>query len=69
MASVSIDNSEKRFDKIEVIHDISFGIADGDFVVLVGPSGRGKSTLLLWSKILIRANFQKNTGVLIAISA
>ena len=47
MASVSIDNSEKRFDKIKVIHDISFGIADGDFVVLVGPSGRGKSTLLL----------------------
>ena len=39
MASVSIDNSEKRFDKIKVIHDISFGIADGEFVVLVGPAG------------------------------
>lgn len=37
MASVSLDNIEKRFGKIKGIHDISFGIADGEFVVLVGP--------------------------------
>ena len=39
MASVSLDNIEKRFGKIKVIRDISFGIADGEFVVLVGPPG------------------------------
>lgn len=39
MASVSLDNIEKRFGKIKVIQDISFGIADGEFVVLVGPAG------------------------------
>ena len=46
MASVSFENIEKRFGKVKVIHDISFSIADGEFVVLVGPSGCGKSTLL-----------------------
>jgi multiple sugar transport system ATP-binding protein len=29
-----------------VLEDISFAIADGEFVVLVGPSGCGKSTVL-----------------------
>jgi multiple sugar transport system ATP-binding protein len=39
MESVSFDNIEKRFGKIKVIQDISFGIADGEFIVLVGPPG------------------------------
>lgn len=29
-----------------VLKDISFGIADGDFVAIMGPSGSGKSTLM-----------------------
>ena len=28
------------------LSDISFGVADGEFIVVVGPSGCGKSTLL-----------------------
>ncbi|MDE1991024.1 MAG: sn-glycerol-3-phosphate ABC transporter ATP-binding protein UgpC [Rhizobiaceae bacterium] len=46
MASVSIQNVQKRFGAVNVIHNINVDIGDGEFVVLVGPSGCGKSTLL-----------------------
>ncbi len=46
MASVSFEHVYKRFNKVEVVHDISFTIRDQEFLVLVGPSGCGKSTCL-----------------------
>jgi multiple sugar transport system ATP-binding protein len=46
MASLEFKNIKKAYGKVEVLHGISFGITDGEFVVLVGPSGCGKSTLL-----------------------
>jgi putative ABC transport system ATP-binding protein len=32
--------------KVEVLHHIDLGIAEGDFLALMGPSGSGKTTLL-----------------------
>ena len=31
--------------EIEAIRDLSFSVADGEFVSVIGPSGCGKSTL------------------------
>jgi len=46
MARVQFDHVFKRFNKVEVVHDINLDIMDKEFLVLVGPSGCGKSTLL-----------------------
>jgi multiple sugar transport system ATP-binding protein len=46
MAQVSIRDLTKSFGVTQVMHGVSFDVADGEFVALVGPSGCGKSTLL-----------------------
>ena len=43
---LSVKNIQKSFGQNTVLSDISFEVADGEFVSLLGPSGCGKTTLL-----------------------
>jgi ABC-type sugar transport system ATPase subunit len=46
VASLSLSNVSKVFDRDHVVHGVDLDVADGEFIVLVGPSGCGKSTTL-----------------------
>jgi multiple sugar transport system ATP-binding protein len=49
MASITLTGVGKTYagkSANRILEDISFSVADGEFVVLVGPSGCGKSTVL-----------------------
>jgi multiple sugar transport system ATP-binding protein len=46
MASVSLSHVNKRFGDIVAVEDLTLSIADGEFFVLLGPSGAGKTTTL-----------------------
>lgn len=47
MAGVTLTNINKTYPNgIQVLHDINLDIKDGEFMVIVGPSGCAKSTML-----------------------
>ncbi len=50
MALIRVENVDKSFagrhGSINIMQNVSFDVADSDFLAIVGPSGCGKSTLL-----------------------
>src|SRR6202790_3640919 len=46
MASVALSHVRKRFGDIVAVDDLTLDVASGEFFVLLGPSGAGKTTTL-----------------------
>jgi multiple sugar transport system ATP-binding protein len=46
MADVRLDAIGKRFGAVTAVDELSLTISDGEFVVLLGPTGAGKTTTL-----------------------
>jgi multiple sugar transport system ATP-binding protein len=46
MANVSLLHVNKRFGRVNAVRNLSMTISDGEFIVLLGPSGAGKTTTL-----------------------
>jgi multiple sugar transport system ATP-binding protein len=46
MAEVALESVSKRFGPIQAVADLGIRVADGEFLVLLGPSGAGKTTTL-----------------------
>jgi multiple sugar transport system ATP-binding protein len=46
MSNVSLQHITKRFETVTALQDVTFSIKDGEFFVLLGPTGAGKTTTL-----------------------
>ena len=46
MADVVFENVTKRFGKVAAVENLTLEIEDGEFIVLLGPTGAGKTTTL-----------------------
>ncbi len=53
---ITIKNLSKRYDDKEVLKNISFTVYESDTIVIIGPSGTGKSTLLRCINLLSKAD-------------
>jgi multiple sugar transport system ATP-binding protein len=46
MSKVTLQNITKRFAQVTALKDVSFSVENGEFFVLLGPTGAGKTTTL-----------------------
>lgn len=54
MSSVELRQITKRFPRVTALDDVSFAVREGEFFVLLGPTGAGKTTTLRIIAALLR---------------
>jgi zinc transport system ATP-binding protein len=57
---ITVKHLHFRYNSIEVLSDISFGIQAGDYIGIVGPNGSGKTTLI---RLILGLNTPANSTV------
>ena len=62
MSLLEVKNLSVRYDKAQILSDVSLAVGDGEFVGLVGPNGAGKSTLLRAISGLVRFEEKMKRG-------
>jgi zinc transport system ATP-binding protein len=61
MPAIDIHNLCFGYENREVLHNINLAIGEGDFAIVVGPNGGGKTTLLKLMLGLLMPNYGKVT--------
>ncbi|SDI70765.1 ABC-type dipeptide/oligopeptide/nickel transport system, ATPase component [Pseudobutyrivibrio sp. 49] len=59
---LTYENVDISFEKLPVVHDISFSLHEGEILALVGESGSGKSTLIRSALGLLNDNGKVTKG-------
>ena len=55
MASLTLKHVDRAFPNgYEAVKDLNFQIEDGEFVILTGPSGSGKSAVMRMIAVLMK---------------
>jgi branched-chain amino acid transport system ATP-binding protein len=62
MPLLEVKDLSVRYDKAQILNDVSLAVGEGEFVGLVGPNGAGKSTLLRAISGLVRFEERMKRG-------
>jgi len=65
MAILEVKNLKKEFEDLKVIDNISFSVEKGEFLILFGPNGCGKTTLLKLIAGLIEPTVYENLNIVL----
>lgn len=67
MTIIELKNVNYQVEKRTILNNLSFGIKNGDFLTLIGPSGTGKNTILKLIANLISPSVRAIFFIMVAI--